>query len=156
MARTIVAALTIPCLILAAVPQTNACSWSPGYFYQVTALKGRVVGSNVVLFQFSRWFRQTFARADAKMSLYEYRGFLPVDGAPVVKTVKTGDYGDFDFGDVRAGHYTVVIEDKAWNSRDYFDVEIRELRQSTKSITIDLSPNLPDCTGGHEFIVKSN
>jgi hypothetical protein len=56
----------------------------------------------------------------------------------------------FDFGPLRTGHYRLAIDDK-----DSFDVEIKELPQVTESVTIDVSPVYPDCTGGHEFIVRT-
>ena len=38
---------------------------------------------------------------------------------------------------------------------DFFDVEIKKLSTETSSVTIDVSPVDPDCTGGHEFISYS-
>jgi hypothetical protein len=66
----------------------------------------------------------------------------------LVKTVETNSDGRFDFGPLKAGHYTLVIEG------DQFDVEIKDLPRLTESVTIDVSPIFPDCTGGHEFILK--
>ena len=68
---------------------------------------------------------------------------------PIVKTLETDSKGAFDFGSLRTGHYTLAIDDE-----ESFDVEIKELPQVTESITIDVSPVYPDCTGGHEFNVK--
>jgi len=65
-----------------------------------------------------------------------------------VKTVETNSDGRFDFGPLKTGHYTLVIEG------DQFDVEIKDLPRLTESVTIDVSPIFPDCTGGHEFILK--
>jgi len=65
-----------------------------------------------------------------------------------VKTVETNSDGHFDFGPLKIGHYTLVIEG------DQFDVEIKDLPRLTESVTIDVSPIFPDCTGGHEFILK--
>lgn len=83
------------------------------------------------------------------MALYEYR--QPFDKGLLVKTVETDDQGSFDFGPLKIGHYTLRIDDD--NS---FDVEIKDLSQKTESVTIDASPVYPDCSGGHEFIVKTN
>jgi len=66
----------------------------------------------------------------------------------LVKTVETNSDGRFDFGPLKTGHYTLVIEG------DQFDVEIKDLPRLTESVTIDVSPIFPDCTGGHEFILK--
>jgi hypothetical protein len=69
---------------------------------------------------------------------------------PLVKTVETDGKGMFDFGPLRTGHYTLTIDDE-----DFFDVEIKELPQVTESVTIDVSPVIPDCTEGHEFHIKT-
>jgi hypothetical protein len=74
---------------------------------------------------------------------------------PLVKAVKTDDNGEFDFGPLQPGHYTLVVDEKKWGSSDWYDVEVKDLPRSTQSVTIDVSPVSPDCTGGHEFIVKS-
>jgi hypothetical protein len=34
----------------------------------------------------------------------------------------------------------------------FFEIEITDKVQATRSITIDMSPIHPDCTGGHEFL----
>jgi hypothetical protein len=69
---------------------------------------------------------------------------------PVIRTVETDSEGRFDFGPLGTGHYTLVID-----GEDLFDVELKKLPQVTESVTIDVSPVLPDCTGGHEFIVRA-
>jgi hypothetical protein len=69
---------------------------------------------------------------------------------PLVKKVETDGNGMFDFGVLRTGHYTLAIDDE-----DFFDVEIKVLPQITESVTIDVSPVFPDCTGGHEFHIKT-
>jgi hypothetical protein len=71
----------------------------------------------------------------------------------IVRQVSTDSKGRFDFGELPTGHYTLVIE--APQNQDRFDVEIVPLSKQTKSISIDVSPNYPDCTGGHEFISMS-
>lgn len=123
----------------------GACSFGGGYFYQITALKGRVVGTQELhIFDSPRWLRQTFVRRHARLTLYEYR--QPFDRRLLVKAVETDDQGSFDFGQLRIGHYTLRIDDD--NS---FDVEIKDLPQKTESVLIDASPVYPDCSGGHEF-----
>jgi hypothetical protein len=137
-------------LFLLPVFQLHACTFGVGYFYQVTALKGQVVGTTH--HGLPRWLRQSFAKKHAKLMLREYRWPTGLNDLPptVVKTVETDGEGMFDFGPLRAGHYTLAIDDG-----DSFDVEIKELPQITDSVRIDVSPVYPDCSGGHEFIVKT-
>jgi hypothetical protein len=52
------------------------------------------------------------------------------------------------------GHYILESEEKQWGRRDLYDVEVKDLIHKTESITIDVSPSFPDCTGGHEFLVQ--
>jgi hypothetical protein len=128
------------------------CSWAVGYFHQVTSLRGTVVGMNR---GWPRWVRQHVARENVKLRLYEYRWPLHNrNEMPLVKTMTTDRDGKFDFGEVKEGHYTLVVD---WPSEyaNLFDVEIKKLPKATSSIKIDASPVYPDCTGGHEFIVLS-
>ena len=69
---------------------------------------------------------------------------------PIIRRVETDGEGRFDFGPLETSHYTLIID-----SEDSFDVELKKLPQVTESVTIDVSPVLPDCTGGHEFIVRT-
>jgi hypothetical protein len=136
-------------LLLLGVLQAHACTWAVGFFHQVTALRGQVVGTTY--HGMPRWLRQSFAKKRAKLVLYEYRWpRARNDMPPIVKTLETDGKGVFDFGPLRTGHYTLVID-----GEDSFDVEIKELPQVTESVTIDVSPVHPDCTGGHEFNVKT-
>jgi hypothetical protein len=144
-------AVAVASLLLLAVSQGHACEWAIGYFYQVTALKGQVVGTNSHHLYVPRWLRQSFTRKQSKLALYEYRwprgrNKMP----PIIRSVETDNKGRFDFGPLGTGHYTLIIDDE-----DSFDVEIKELPQVTESVTIDVTPVFPDCTGGHEFIIKS-
>ena len=52
---------------------------------------------------------------------------------PLVKTVRTDTNGEFDFGVLQEGHYTLVID---WPSEyaDWFDVEIKNLPRRTSSV----------------------
>ena len=145
----------IPLLLLTA-SQAQTCTWARGYFYQVTALKGQVVGTNIVLFQSVRWLRQSFSRKHAKLTLYEYRWSISArSDMPLVKTVETDRDGKFDFGPLKTGHYVLIVNEQAWGASEWFDVEVIDLSQATESVILDVSPAFPDCTGGHEFIVKS-
>ena len=139
--------MAIASLVVLSASHLSACTLAPGYFYQITALKGRVVGTRSHHVFAPRWLRQTVKRKQAKLALYEYK--QPWDEALLVKIVKTNDQGRFDFGPLKSGHYTLRIDDE-----DLFAVEIKDLPRQTESVTIDVSPIQPDCTGGHEFIVK--
>jgi hypothetical protein len=142
-------AIVLAALLLLAALQARACEFAVGYFYQLTALKGQVVGTTY--HGLPRWVRQSFAKKHAKLVLYEYRWPKARNSMPpIIKTVETDGEGMFDFGPLRTGHYRLAIDDK-----DSFDVEIKELPQVTESVTIDVSPVYPDCTGGHEFIVRT-
>jgi hypothetical protein len=140
-------ALAIAMLVLLSVSQTHACSLAIGYFYQITLLKGRVVGMHNLTYA-PRWLRQSVPRKQAKLALYEYS--QPWDEKSLVKTVVSDDNGNFDFGPLKIGHYTLRIDDN-----DLFAVEVKDLPRVTESVTIDASPIHPDCKGGHEFIVRS-
>jgi hypothetical protein len=143
-------AVVLATFLLLAVLRAHACSWATDYFYQVTALRGRVVGTNSRVY-LPRWLRQSFAKKHAKLALYEYRWpRARNDVPPIIRMVETDGEGGFDFGPLVPGHYTLIIE-----GEDLFDVEVKESPQVTESVTIDVSPVSPDCAGGHEFIVKT-
>jgi hypothetical protein len=149
------AVVAIAFLLLFGVPQARPCTWAVGYFYQVTALKGQVVGTNIALLQSARWLRQAFVRKHAKLTLYEYRWPRALNNMVPVKTVVTDTNGKLDFGTLRLGHYTLVADEENWGSSEWFDVELRDLPRVTEFVTIDVSPNFPDCTGGQEVVVKA-
>lgn len=129
----------------------HACSLAPGYFHQVTAIRGRVVGRNLGPLGF-RWLRQSFSVHDATLTLYEYRT-ARFENLKVVASVRTDGHGSFDFGSVPKGHYflNIIVKDSD-RLGGLFDVEVTDGVRATKSLTIDVSPIHPDCTGGHEFI----
>lgn len=90
-------------------------------------------------------------RAGASLRLYLYREDSAAHARPY-RVVRSGRLGEFDFGDLPKGHYTLEIE-VPWGA-DVFDVEIIKSNRVTKSIVIDASPVHPDCTSGHEFVVE--
>jgi len=141
--------------LLLIVPAAYPCKWAIGYFHQVTRLHGNVVGvrSGDLRHPF-RFLRQQVVVGHAKLTLYAYP-YPRNDGLQdrVVKQVEADDLGDFDFGALSPGHYTLMIA-SPWGE-DRFDVEVLQLQMPTASVTIDVSPNYPDCTGGHEFISVS-
>ena len=138
--------LAIASLVLLSASLVSACSLAP-YFYQITALKGRVVGTHSHHIFAPRWLRQSFIRKHAKLALYEYR--QPWDETLLVKTVETDERGSFDFGPLKLGQYMLKIDDN-----DLFYLEVKDLPRKTESVTIDASPLNTNCKGGHEFIVK--
>jgi hypothetical protein len=143
--------------VLFVAAQAYPCSWTTGYFYQVTRLRGKVVGAKIGPLQYARWLRQSFARSGAKLTVYQYR--WPIHSRsemPFVKTTEADSHGNFDFGVLEPGHYTLIVDDAVWRHSDWFDFEVTTTPRETLSVTIDISPHFPDCKGGHELIVKSN
>jgi len=65
------AGIVFAAILLAEVPEVRACTWVAGYFYQVSTLKGTVVGTNATLLHSIRWFRQSIDRQNAKLTLYD-------------------------------------------------------------------------------------
>jgi hypothetical protein len=133
-----------------------ACSWAVGYFYQVTSLRGTVVGSKFPALHSSRWFRQSVVRPQAKLILYDYCWPCDVRSLAPVKSVFTDNDGKFDFGILKPSHYYLRIDDERGSLSDWFEVEVKGPPNPKESVTIDISPVSPDCTGGHEFIVRAN
>jgi hypothetical protein len=132
------------------ISQVDACSWAVGYFHQVTRLKGKVVGKSLGLVQF-RWLRRSFSVSGAELVLYEYQGWN-WNSKPLAHAVANSS-GEFEFPSLREGHYTLQV--KGGGMEDWFDVEITNKVPVTKKVTIDISPNFPDCTGGHEVDVQA-
>jgi hypothetical protein len=137
-------------LFLGFAAQASACSWAVGYFHQVTSLKGRVVGKSLGPFQF-RWLRRSFNVSKAKLDLYDYNEHWNKDNKPVAHTV-ANSAGEYDFGALKEGHYRLHVSGS--DLSDWFDIEITNKVPTTKQITIDISPNFPDCTGGHDIEVQ--
>jgi hypothetical protein len=143
-------------IVLALIPEKHifACSWARDYFYQVTNLRGVVVGSGFPILHLFRSFRQSVVRPKAKLMLYVYCGRCDFTAVGPVKTVEADDNGKFDFGLVAPGHYFLEIKDKTADLYDLYQIEIKGPQNPRESATIDISHNYPDCTGGHEFVVK--
>ena len=100
-----------------------------------------------------RILRQRVSVGKAKLTLYDYSPYWPNPTGRIVRQVETDENGRFDFGTLPTGHYTLVIS--SGSGVDRFDVEVKPLQKPTESVTIDISPVYPDCTGGHEFISVS-
>ena len=157
MANTRKSLIVCAVILLFAVASTNSCTLARGYFYQVTALRGQVVGIRSNFPGAFAWIRHMFTRGHAKLKLYEYR-FPTKDNYPThslselpfVKEVDADENGKFDFGPLKTGHYTLIIEEGQW-----FDVEIIAMERATISVLIDVSPYWPDCKGGREFIIRT-
>jgi hypothetical protein len=129
----------------------QACSLAPGYFHQVTVIRGRVVGKSLGPLGFT-WLRQSFSVGEATLTLYEYRS-ARLDELKKIASVSTDSHGDFDFGSIPKGHYFLnIIVRKSDRLGGLFEVEVTDAVKATKNITIDVSPIHPDCKGGHEFI----
>ncbi|HSY33012.1 MAG TPA: hypothetical protein VLA42_13570 [Verrucomicrobiae bacterium] len=147
--------LIIASLSLATISPVHSCSLISGYFYQVTALKGQVVGNQNFILQSIPWLRQSLGRNHAELTLYEYSQTKSLATRPKLKAGTADSHGNFDFGTVPPGHYTLTIRDPAWNNSNSFQVEIKSLPTATASVLIDISPIHPDCTGGHQIIVTT-
>jgi hypothetical protein len=107
--------------------------------------------------QYARWLRQLFTRSKVSLTLYEYRWPIrDMEELRPVRTAQTDAHGDFDFGDLKDGHYTLIAKDEVWGSSDWFDVEVKNLTRKTESVTLDISPHFPSCEGGHEFIIHAH
>jgi hypothetical protein len=123
-----------------------------GHFHQVTAIRGRIVGKDLGLLRV-RWLRQSFRVNDATLTLYEYRSSAKLEDLKKAAVIDTDSHGDFDFGEIPKGHYSLDISVKSSDRMGgRFDVEVTDSVRTTKNVTIDVSPIAPDCTGGHEFI----
>jgi hypothetical protein len=152
--RTQVGALILVSALLKA--SALPCSWAPGYFYQVTAIRGRVVGVNLndsylAPLQYWKWVRQR-VRKSATISLYKYE-FPPSKNRAPILTAKTDVNGWFELKDVKPGHFSINVKDEKLNG--WFDVEVTDKAKPTDFINIDISLNFPDCKGGHEFEIHT-
>jgi hypothetical protein len=125
-----------------------ACSFAPGYFYQVTAIRGRIVSYTWRL----RRLWGSVGVADATLTLYEYRFPANIEDLKRISTVTTDSDGNFDFGPIPKGHYHLRID--ADQMDNWFDVEVIDTVSKTDRIIVDVSPVAPDCTGGHKFTEK--
>jgi len=140
-------------------PQAVSCSLAKSYFYQVTRLRGTVVGMDnywplLGYRSYPRWVRQRVRRKNVNLRLYDYCWPCSLNQRHPAATVRTDEHGRFDFGTLPEGHYTLVIDWQAEHS-DQFDLEIKRLPVGTSSVMIDVSPVDPDCTGGHELVSYS-
>jgi hypothetical protein len=141
-------------LLLLVIP-ASPCKLAPGYFHQLSVLRGTVVGVPRSDPRYPFAFLRHHTSVDtAQLTLYQYPAFMPGHArGRKVGEVLTDSGGHFDFGPLPEGHYTLVI-DGTWSADD-FDIQI--LHQSTlaSSEKIDVSPPQPNCTGGHEFLPAS-
>jgi hypothetical protein len=87
------------------------------------------------------------------LTLYEYRSPARVEDRKRVAVIKADSHGNFDFGVLPAGHYSLAIDVKDSDRMGgWFDVEVTDTVKPTKAVVVDVSPIAPDCAGGHEFI----
>jgi hypothetical protein len=143
--------ITILAIVFCFATTGDACSLIPGYFHQVTHLKGRVVGKSLGHIQF-RWLRRMYKVSGAELEIYEYASPWRKDAKPLARTV-ANSAGEFEFGTLKEGHYALFI--KGGGMQDLFDVEITNKVPVTKLVTIDISPFFPDCKGGHEIEIQA-
>jgi len=139
--------------IFVIVQLAGACTMAPqpGYFHQVTSIRGRVVGRSLGPLQF-RWLRRSFSVSDATLTLYEYPWSATVQDLKRIAEVKTNSKGTFDFGAVPDGHYSLGVSVQGSDSLGgWFPVEVTNKVGRTEEILLDVSPIHPDCTGGQEF-----
>jgi hypothetical protein len=156
-------AVVITTALLFQAQEAISCSLVRGYFYQVTKLRGRIVGMTnywpLLGYRsypsYPSWIRHRLSRDNVKLRLDNY-GWPTRNRSetPPIKTVTTDKNGGFDFGSIPVGHYTLVIDWPVIDG-DFFDVEVNNRAVETSSVTIDVSPVDPDCKGGHEFMIRS-
>jgi hypothetical protein len=154
--RMMSATAAIAFVLTFGVSKIVACSYAMDFFYQVRNLRGTVVGSNFPVLHSFRWFRQSAVRPQAKLTLYDYCWPCDIWSLPPVKAVLTDADGKFDFGTLKPGHYYLRIDDEKGSLSSEFQVEVKGPPNSNETEVIDISPSQPDCTGGDEFIVRSN
>jgi hypothetical protein len=142
-------ATSVLCITFLFSAEAFSCTLAPGYFHQVTAIRGRVVGKNLGPFDF-RWLRRRFSVGNATLSLYEYRWPAKLEDRKRIAIVKSDSDGNFDFGNVAPAHYSLVVEVPNSDSLGaWSDVEITDKVRPTKTVLLDVSPIHP---GGNEFI----
>jgi hypothetical protein len=115
-----------------------------------------VVGSDFSVLHSFRRYRQSVVRPNTKLMLHEYCWPCVALSHTFVKTVITDANGKFDFGSVKPSHYYLEIDDGTRPLSALFQVEVRGTQNPKQVEIIDISPAYPDCTGGHEFIVRAN
>ena len=143
-------------LLTLGVPRILACSWAIGYFREVTSLKGTVVGSNFPVLHSFRWYRRSVVRPQAKLILFDFCWPCNIRSLAPVKTAVANADGKFDFGTLKPSHYWLRIDDDKGSLSDWFEVEVKGPPNPKEFVVIDISPVQPDCSGGHEFIVRAN
>ena len=151
-----IAAAVVVFMLAVACSKTLACHWAIDYFYQVTNLRGTVVGSDFPVLHSFRWYRQSVVRPDAKLRLYEFCWPCDTLSRGPLKTVVAESGGKFDFGGLTPGHYYLKIDDEKGPLSALFQIEVRGAQNPKESEIIDISSVSPDCTGGHEFTLKLN
>jgi hypothetical protein len=153
---TAIVAAAVVFMLAVARSKIFACAWAIDYFYQVTNLRGTVVGSDFSFLHSFRWHRQSVVRPDAKLRLYEFRWPCDAVSRATLKTVFTDSGGKFDFGVLQPGHYYLKIDDEKGSLSALFQIEVRGAQNPKESEIIDISSVSPDCTAGHEFTLKVN
>ena len=128
-----------------ALLQMGACN-KPEH-YEVSHVRGRVVGKSLGLLQF-RWLRRRFAGASADLQLLTHQ--VPYrTGAPYgfVRAMAADQSGLFDFGDVPPGEYALSVHLIPNEAGIMFHFAVNP-NMRTRGILIDASPApYCDCCG---------
>ena len=147
------------CIVFCAAMTAFPCSMKfPSY--TVTQLRGKVVGhffGSHVQALAPDWLRRWFSVSNAQLTLYEYDPD-PETGyrGRVASTARSDSKGNFNFPKLENGRYVLSVNVKATPELGaFFFVEINPTATPTKSVTIDASPLLSDCSGGNYMLIDS-
>jgi Prealbumin-like fold domain len=148
-------AATSICLVAVSVlllpGRVSACSLIP-HTYQVTQLKGRVVGRALGPLNF-KWLQRWFSVPGAELVVYHNDSYPFDANAKPVAQIKADSQGKFEFDGLKDGIYVLHVKHEKLD--DWFSVEVDRKAPTTSWITIDISPLQPDCSGGHVFDVEA-
>lgn len=142
--------IVVVAAILCFAVQADAC-WLVPRVYQVTRLKGTVVGKPLGHFQF-RWFQRMFKVPGAELEVYEDSQPTLSYDKPLARTVANAG-AEFEFGALKEGRYALHVSGGGMD--DWFAIEITNKVPVTQHMTIDISPLLSDCSGGHYVNVEA-
>ena len=153
--RHFVNVVVVATTILAIRGIASACSMKTPT-YSVTDLRGRVVGGffgEHVQGVIPRWFERLFSVGGAELVVYEY---IPDSNAAYmgreVARVFANQRGDFAFPRLAPGRYVLKVRSGS-HLGAFFYVDIKSSGPQTRSVTIDASPLLSDCSGGDYMLV---
>ena len=137
-------------VLLIIASRADACSLALKV-YQVTSLKGVVVGKSLGPLQF-HWLQRRFSVSGAQLEVFEDSGPTLSHQKPLAQTV-SDKAGEFAFGPLKDGRYAFHVKGSGMD--DWFVVEIANKPPATKRIMVDISPIHPDCSGGHAILIQA-